>query len=531
MENKIHEQEYDECNLRGICSISPVLSAMKSVIFGSLRELAFYTIRLHSLGICNVKIKNHFIETFSALISNSEYSEESFHNTVKNIHEILSEVKSLYKELCEKDNIPIKYYKSQIKLKPDFSLTDVLRQGQKYSENFKKRLSDDKEKSLEIILIVLKSICLYIVELQSLNVDIDKYYRELLFALGARGLNSIPFEQLAKLMDKYVELNYELMNMVFKARKKEFGEFIETDISISPKEGKAILVSGTNLKELEILLEATKDSGINIYTHGQMITAHILPKFKNYPHLVGHWGKSVEHYISDFSLFPGPIFMTKLSLFRVESLYSSSLFTTDIITSKGIGIIKNYNFEKLIHCAKLSEGFCEKKAEKTIHYGIIEQNFMDEIDKLTQKIQDNTIKTVFIIGASNRIDSLEEYFKKFLSLLKDDCFVISFYYKNHFKNILYTNIDYTFPFFYKALDKLLPLQKICDFNINIIFTRCELHSIPNLINLKRIGLEKIYLPSCSPHLLNPSLVDFLIEKLNLKKYSSPENDLRTMFEN
>jgi len=480
------------------------------------------------LGARNDKIKNNFIEAFSVLIPNSDYNQDNIHNIVSGIYEDLHQIKEHYKQLCESTNVSVKYYKTRIKLSKDFVITDVIKQGQKYDENFNKDFSEEQRKGFEIILVILKSICMYMVELQDLKIDIDKYYKELIAALCIKHLSDITMEQIKALMQKYAKIDYELMAMVFEAKKSEFGDFVEAEVSISPREGKAILVAGANMKELELLLEATKDKGINIYSHGQMITGHNFPKLKVYPHLIGHWGKGAEHFASDFSSFPGPIFLTKLSLFKAESLYSCKIFTSDKAVPTGLSLVKDNDFEPLIKSALFAEGFDETEPEETIKSGIIEQNYLNSLSEILNRIESGEIKYIFVIGVSNKISSQIEYFKKFLSLLKKDCFVISFYSEENVKNLLFNSLDYVFPFLYKALNIFFKLKETFDIKINILYTRCEPHTISNIIYTKNLGVDHIYLYPCSPILINPSLVDFLVELFDIKLYTTPEADLKTM---
>lgn len=526
--SKSFETEYDECNIHGICSISPVLSAIKATIFAYLREMAFYITKVRAFGAHSEKIKNDFIDFFSILITNSEYSEEVLYNAVSKMQADLHEVKTIYKYLCEQNDVPLIFFKPRTKLIPNFKIIDIIKQGQKYNEQFKKNLSEEQAKGFEIIMSILKSICLYIIEFENLDIDINKYYEELLSVLCTKGFNNFTTEKMQETIEKYAQIDHELMNLVFEMRKKEFGEFIETDVSISPKEGKAILVAGSNMKELELLLNATKDTGINIYTHGQMMTGHTFPKLKAFPHLAGHYGKGSEYHMSDFSSFPGPIFLTKLSVFRVETLYSSRIFTRSKTTQKNTTQINEYNFEPLIQAALRMEGFTETLPEKTMKIGFEEKNYYNQIREIINKVKNGEIKNIFTIGVSNKLEEQLEYFKKFFELLKKDCFVLSAYYNSDFENLVFANVDYTFPLLYKALNVFLPLKKDFDLKINVFNTRCEPHTVPNLVNLKRIGVDKVFFHQCSPNLINPALLDLLLEWFNIEKLTTPESDLQKM---
>lgn len=525
---KILDIEYDECNIHGICSISPALSAIKSAIFAYLQEFAFYLTKIRTFGIRNDSIRQNFIDIFSILITNAEYSDPVVISVFKNIIDVLQDIKDRYKTICNENNINPEFFKSQIRLGKNFTIVDIIKQGQKYTEKFKKDFSEEQIRGYDIILVILKSICLYIIELQNLDVDYEEYYEKLLFALCARGYEHATHEKMMNLIKKYAEVDYELMRIVFQARKAKFGEFIEKEISLSAKTGSAILVAGANVTELQLLLEATKDKDINIYTHGQMIAGHTFSKFKEYPHFIGHWGKGMEYYMSDFAYFPGAIFLTNLFLFKVETLYSCRIYASSHFVPKNVTKIINYDFQPLIRSALSAEGFVEEQTERPLKVGIIEENFINKINEIIEKIRQKRVKNVFLIGVSNKVNAQIEYFKHFLDLLNEDCAAISFYYTNNQDNVFFSNIDYAFPFLYKALEILLEEKKTNDFKLNILYTRCEPHTIPSLIKLSNLNIDNIYFHQCSPLFVNPTLIDILLEWFNVKRYTNPQDDLKDM---
>lgn len=527
---KYLEAQYDECTIKGICSISPTMSLVKAAFFAYLEELSFYLKKIKTMNIQNKEIKNHFIDIFSVLITNTEYSDDVLHKVILTIQEGIFKSKENYKQLCEENNATPKFFKPQIKLPHNFTINDFIKQGKKFDEKFKRDMSPEQVKGLETVFVILKSICLNIIELQSLNVDFDKYYEEIVFALCIRDKYNLSLDTIKEYIIKYSTIDNELMEIVFEARKKEFGEFIETEILITPKKGQCILVAGTNIKELELILEATKDKNIDIYTHGQMITGHTFSKLKQYSHLVGHYGKGSESYMTDFTRFPGPIFLTNLSLFKVDSLYFSSIYTTNTFTPLNTKKVTDYNFEPIIKSALMAEGFEETPHEKRIKFGITKEFVEKEINNIVEKIKNKEIKNIITIGVSNKTEVQIEYFKKFLTLLDKTCYVISSSYTNDSKNVLLVNIDYVFPFLCKLLNILAPLKDSFDLKINLLYTRCEPHSMPNIFYLKQMNLANIYFHQCSPLLINPALIDFSFDLFNVKRYTTPENDFREMTE-
>lgn len=522
--------ECDECSIKGICSLSPVAAAMKAVIFAFLQELAFYILKIRAFGGRNEQIKNNFIEIFSILISNSEYTKESLNNIVDNILETLAQVKKLYQDLCIQNNTSVKYYKIQVRLNKDFTIANIVKQGHKYLNKLKQNFTEEQSNGFDVVLIVLKSICLYMVELQALGVDIDNYYLELLSAVETNVFEEITQDKLTEHIRTVAKYDYELVKLLFKTKQEKYGKFTPTDVLISHREGKAILIAGHDMKEMELLLEATKDKGIDIYTHGKMIIAHTLPKFKAYPHLVGHYGKGIDSYMADFSSFPGVVFLTKLSLFKVESLYRGGIFTSDKLVASGISKIKDYDFEPLIKSALLADGFEETSLHETINIGFCEEELDKKFNAFIEKIKSKEIKNIFIVGIPDKVNLHKEYLEKLYNLIGQDSFVFSFANIKDKDNIIFVNGYYSCPLIYKLLDLISPLKESFDFKINTLFSRCEPHVISTIINQKNFGVDKTFFGECPPNLFNPAIIDYIFDKFGLFKYTTPEADYKAMIE-
>lgn len=526
--HQIEKIETDECVTKGICAISPSLPFLQEVIKSYLKELAFYLLKLKELGINNEKIKENILDIISGLITNIEYNEEQFSSLTNRLYGDLSQAKDLYFSLCEKNNIKAETISLKNKNPQRKTLSDAIRQGQAIVANKKEGLSQEQKKIFELNYLVIKSICIHLVELKDLGSDQEEAYNALLHLLNIMNSPEIALEELHSTIKKTVELDHEIMQQLQDAREENYGEIIPTEIPLSTRPNKAILVTGTNLKELELLLQATQNKGIDIYTHGQMIMAHSFPKLRAYPHLFGHFGKGTDTYLLDFAAFPGAIFMTKHSFQRVEKLYRSSIFTSDFVAPKGVTIIKNNDFEPLIQAALRAKGFTEKKETESIKVDLHEKRFIQKISEVAEKIQEGKIKHFFIIGRPNYSKKQEEYFEKFLDLLTDDCFVLSFSYTNNSDNVFLVKSEYSFHLINKALKILTEKVSIADLKPNILYTRCDMLTIPNILQIKLIGAEKIYATDCSPHLVNPTIVETVREMYGIKKYTNPKSDLEEM---
>lgn len=526
--NNHHKTEEETCMLTGTCAISPFLSSMHAVILVYLEELAFYLVELKNFGATNEQIKEDVIQIFSELITDIEYSQERLKASICILGKDLYEAKMLYTSLCKRNNITPSYLKSALKITKNFTVTKAIKQGQNVFENKIKNLNVEQKKMIEIMLSLSKSMCIYITESKWLNIDYGENYEALIGIFSLMNFDKILCNNLKEIIKKYTKLDHNFMLQIFDAKKASFGNFMASKVTISTRPGKAILVSGNNLKELELVLEAAKGKDINVYTHGEMVIAHAFPRLKSYPNLVGHYGKGFEHSMSDFTSFNGAIFLTKLSLHKIKHIYRGNVFTSDANAPSGITIIKDDNFEPLIQAALSSKGFTETQEHKSIEVGVNEESFIQKIHEVADKIDRNEIKHVFIVGVPNKTEAQKEYFKEFLNLLEDDCFALSFADTPDKNNVLYLNIDYATPFVYIALKIFIHRKSFEKMKSIVLYTRCDAHIIPTVFNMKYMSINDIYFTNCPLNVVNPMLTDWMREILRLKTYTNPQADFNDM---
>lgn len=530
MTNSQNNYGYDECISKGVCTMNPVLSSIHEVILVYLSELSFYILELETLGIKNQKIDSDLIDYFSAVISNADFEEHDLNNTISELYSDLYNSIEVYTQICKERNLQPNFIKNKIKFPKSFTITDAIKKGQKILNQKNEKFTPEQKNLFNIFLLILKSICIYYVELKDMNEDVQDTYKFLISGLSLFNFYQTSEQKLQEIIEKYCQIDHELLLKTYEARKKHFGEFQKVQLFLSQRKGKAILAGGTNLIEMQKMLEATRHKGIDVYTHGQMVVAHTLPELNKYEHLIGHYGKGHEYCVSDFPLFPGSIFLTKLAMGKLENIYRSKIFSTDKIPVNAKNIIKihDYDFNPLINSALESEGFEEPTGSASTDYGILEEEFCQKIEEIANKIESGEIKYLITIGVSNKSEAQKAYFEEFFNLVEDDCFVISFSYKSPKSNIYFINMDYAFPLLYKALDILSKCNKKPI--ESILFTRCEPHTIPNLFYLKKMGANSIYFMGCSPNFANPSMMERVREGLGLKKYTTPQNDYRAIRE-
>lgn len=530
-EFKTIPSDSDECFSKGICSVNPTVSSIHEIMLLYLKELAFYLLKLKSFGVTNEAIKDTVIDILFNIIANADFNQEQFHDIIKELDSEIAQSKMLYEKVCIDKNIDIDSVKTYFKHSKNFTLSDAIKKGEKYFLKKTNTFTALQKDLFDITLFLVKSMGIKMIEAKRLGKDHDDGYYAMLSMLNEMNfsVNEFSEEAIKAEIERVLDIYYDLLRFVFKTQVELYGEMEAVEVSATPELGKAILVSGSDFKKLEMVLKATENTEINVYTHGlEMLMAHSFPKLRSYPNLKGHFGLGMDTSLIDFATFPGAILMTKATLQKLEYLYRGMLFTLDPIPPQGVVRIKDYNFEPLIKSALNSKGFTHIQPKPPIKVGYSISAVKKEIDKVAEKIINKEIRHLYIMGLINYPDSSNlQYFEKFFSLLPPDCFAISMSYKKQASNVFHVDSFCDYSLIYNIIKDLREKLAIDQIPLSIFLTKCDKHTISNLLYLKHIGVKDLYMCKCAPSLVNPVLIKTLQEVFEIKEFSDARTDIES----
>ncbi|MBD5402695.1 hypothetical protein HDR58_07855, partial [bacterium] len=256
-----------------------------------------------------------------------------------------------------------------------------------------------------------------------------------------------------------------------------------------------------------------------------LLIAHSLKTFNQYKHLKGHYGDTSENYILDFATFPGSILLTKNAKKNTEYLYRGRLFSNDYIIPKGVIKIENNDYTQLIEAANNAKGFAKGKVKSDTNLGFNEQDLETRFSEITEKLRNNEIERLFIIGINTYSEVQKEYFRNLLSKLNKNEFAISFSNESEKNNILTINIGEYQPLAIYILHKLFKKYSISEDKIYFFFTKCDVMSISNIIAIKNYKAQNIFMADCSPTLINPSVLNTFKNTYKINVTDNALNDL------
>lgn len=519
------EYQFDSCSAKGICSSMPVGNSLQEVVTIYLKNIAYYTLKLKDLGVSNNSIRGSYLNIFSGLISGTDYLEDNYEQTLYSLYEIYLESKQMYKKISQNKNLELGELKNNIKITKSFDINKIIRYGEKEFGKRVKILKPRIKNLLEMSFFVAKSLCVNALLVQSFTDDIDEAYHSILSLFNVMNNSSVTEGDIIKLLRECAIVDYKYNQKLLDLYKEYYGNPEPTMVPFSTRQNKAILVTGNNFKELELLLEEVKGTDIDVYTHGAMLLALMYPKFKEYPNLRGQFGVGSENCLLDFATFPGAILMTRLSLQNLDYLYRGRLFTTDVTAPKGVVKITNKDFSKVIKAAKEAKGFSKGQQRPDMPVGYFTQDLLAHVDTIIEKFHNDELDYVFLIGNYSTNSVQNKYFDKLLKLKPKRCGIISFNCDSQKKTVFQMNTCYDFMLVYEVLRKLSEQCGLKNLNIQLFLTKCDLHTISNTLNLKFQGVKNIFMPSCSPKLINPSVVSTLRNVFRINPMTNPEYDM------
>ncbi|MBS4759895.1 MAG: hypothetical protein KHX03_04265 [Clostridium sp.] len=518
----------NDCTIDGFCSIDPIVYSLMEVLLYELKQITYYYVKMQELGYENKKLKDKIINYLSLILVGYEFSREDFEAILKEIHSDKESVKESFLAVCEKKNIDCQVLKSNIKFE-EFNLSSIVNQGEKQAILRNKVLKADTKNLYEIILNLIKSASIRLIEMKCYTDDYVPEEDAVLKLFNSLNFSTISEEKLMKKINDFAKINFSIHKKLHVLKEEYYGKIVLNEVEVGVEAGHSILVSGQNLKDFEFMLEATKDKGINVYTHNGLIVAHAYPKFEKYPHLKGHFQMSLDSVQFDFASFKGPVLVIRNFQYLLDRLYRGRLFTTNIIAGKGMTKIENKNFQPLIDAALDSNGFEHNHKIAEVKVGYDEKSVMEKVDKIIEKIKNKDIKHLLIVGLLNHSPVHSEYFEKLEKNLYDDYYVISATLPSVKENVLFLDSFFNSSLIYKILAHIKERVDLEKFPISLFITTCNLHTLSHLFNLRQLGVKNIYLPKCTSNVITPGMLKFLKEKFGFRQVSDdPVKDLKNL---
>lgn len=375
---------------------------------------------------------------------------------------------------------------------------------------------------------------------------ISKFFYKALFAVGMKDWG---MDELLPIVLEVGEVNLRCMELLDQANTTTYGTPVPTTVPLTIEKGPFIIITGHDLKDLQLLLEQTKDKGINIYTHGEMLPAHAYPEFKKYSHLKGNYGTAWQNQQKEFDNIPGAILYTTNCLMPVKASYADRVFTTEVVSyPEMVHIGEEKDFTPVIEKALALGGYTKDQHMTGINGGIqVTTGFshgtvLSVADQVIEAVKNGDIKHFFLVGGCDGARVGRNYYTEFVKQSPADSIILTLACGKYRFNDLELGTIGGLPRImdmgqcndaYSAIKVAIALAEAfeCDVNelpLSMVLSWYEQKAVCILLTLFYLGIKNIHLGPTLPAFISPNVLNFLVENYGISPISTPEEDLKKL---
>lgn len=527
------------CTKLGVCGKTPEIANLQDLLIYQLKGISFYARHILDSGLNVDKSVVSFIENcLFTTLTNVNFNVDDHVHLLKQSQDIKNNLKNIVGT--------IDYITPSAAYELPETKADMLRDAPMAGIMYDKTLDPDIRSLRQTILYGLKGISAYghqARELSYYSDNVDNFY---ITALEAITDNTLTVEELIRLTLKTGDMAIEIMKKLDEANTTIYGNPSPHTVNVHIKKGPFIIVSGHDLKDLEMLLKQTEGLGINIYTHGEMLPSHGYEGLKKYKHLVGNFGGAWQDQQKQFDNLPGCILMTTNCLMRPRDTYKDRIYSTNVVGWDGIKYIEKKpdgekDFSKIIKQSLELGGFTEDQEVKEILVGFGHEAALSHAGELVEAVKSKQIRHFFLIGGCDGARPGRSYFTDFATMVPDDCMILTLACgKYRFNKLDFGTVA--------GLPRLLDIGQCNDvysailianaladafgtdvngLPLSLIVSWYEQKAVADLLALLSLGIKNIYLGPTLPAFLSPNVLQYLVDTFQLRLISNPEDDIKT----
>ncbi len=533
------------CTSYGVCGKDPETAALQDLLVHLSKGIASYAWEARRrTGAFDPEVDRFLLEALFTTVTNVNFDPKPIAEMIWKAREMLERAK----ELCEGSHLgSTSLPEVALKLgafEPASDVQGLVRQAQEASiERSIERMGEVRAGLAWMGIYGLKGAAAYADHAAILGKSDPEVMGEFQRLLSELSREELPLEDLVRLNLEVGALNLRAMEMLDEAN-RSYGDPSPTRVRITPIRGKAILVSGHDLRDLHELLEQTRGKGINVYTHGEMLPAHGYPKLRAYPHLVGNYGGAWQDQQREFDEFKGAILMTTNCLQKPRESYRHRIFTTGLVGWPGVRHIpwkgNAKDFSPVIEAALAEPGFEEDEPDRRIWVGFGHGFLLSKAKEILELIERGKVRHIFLIGGCDGAKPGRNYYTELAQRVPEDCLILTLACgKYRFNKLDFGEIDGLPRLMdvgqcndaYSAVKVALELSKALGKSVNeiplsLILSWYEQKAVAILLTLLHLGIKGIRLGPSLPAFAKPPVLGFLRESFDLKPISTPEEDLR-----
>lgn len=527
------------CTQIGVCGKTDEVAALQDLLTYSLQGLSIVVKEARKSDLVGDDVNRFLVKGVFACLTNVDFDPARFQGwigqTVSYRNDLLAKLGDDGKELAANN--------ATVALTPALDLSGLIAQGQALDLINSLDANEDLRSLKQIILYGLRGLAAYTDHAAVLNEE-DKGVYDFIFDALAEITQELSLERLIELSMEVGKVNLKAMELLDKGNTETYGHPTPTSVPLGTKAGKAILVTGHDLKDLQLLLEQTEGKGINIYTHGEMLPCHGYPELKKHEHFFGHYGTAWQNQQKEMAEFPGAILFTTNCIQKPRDSYKDNVFTTGLVGWPDVAHVDdNKNFSAVIERALALPGFTANEDKGSVLSGFGRNAVLGVADKVIEGVKAGAIKHFFLVGGCDGAKPGRNYYTDFVEQVPEDCVVL-------------TLACGKFRFFDKDLGDIGGIPRLldigqcndaysaiqiavalasafeCDVNdlpLSMVLSWYEQKAVVILLTLLSLGIKDIRLGPSLPAFITPTVLNFLVENFEIKPIAeTAAEDLKTI---
>ena len=487
------------------------------------------------------------LEGLFATVTNVDFDPARIEEHLAQVAAARDKARGLYEAACAKAGKTPEKLSGPAAWKPAADRAGLVRQGEEVGvPRFQATLGTDIAGLLELTLYGLKGAAAYADHALALGYEDAGLYARFHEALDFLAGQPTNVDAILGWVLKAGEINLKVMELLDKANTETYGHPEPTVVNVRPIKGKAILVSGHDLKDLEDLLKQSEGKGVNVYTHGEMLPCLAYPGLKKYKHLVGNYGGAWQNQAAEFDAFPGSILMTTNCIQNPRETYKGRIFTSGLVAWPGVqhvgGAPGRRDFTPVIESALAAPGFTADAPPKTITIGFGRNAVMGVAGKVIDAVKQGKIRHFFLVGGCDGAKAGRNYFTELTQKLPDDCVILTLACgKYRFNKLEFGDIGGIPRLLdigqcndaYSAIQIAVALAGAFNCSVNelplsLVLSWYEQKAVAVLLSLLYLGIKNIRLGPSLPAFVTPSVLGVLVEKFAIKPITTADADLAAM---
>ncbi len=517
------------CTIAGVCGKTAEVANLQDLLVYKLRELSHVALQAKNAGLMDEKIAVFTAEALFATLTNVNFDP-------KDIIEYIKKAETYRNDLQQKVQIKNTF------LQLESTTEGMVKQGKSVGINSDSTMDPDVHSLQWLLTFGLKGVAAYAYHAYLLNKKDLKVFDFIYEGLAAPLNKKLGVNEFTALVFRCGEINVRAMELLDAGNTEKYGHPVPTKVPLGHKKGKALLVSGHDLIDLEEILEQTKGTGIYVYTHGEMLPTHGYPKLKAHPHFYGHFGTAWFNQQKEFAQFPGSILMTTNCIQKPAESYSANIFTTGPVGYPGVTHISGKDFSPVIKRALELPGFQEDAEGKTVLVGFGRNAVLNVAGKVIEAVKAGHIKRFILVGGCDGAKAARSYYAEMVEKAPKDTIILTlacgkfrFFDKDlgaidgipRLLDIGQCNDAYSAVKIAQALAEAFKVG-VNDLPLSMVISWYEQKAVAILLSLLYLGIKNIRLGPSLPAFVTPNILKVLVEKFNIMPIKTADEDLKAI---